>query len=115
MGHSHKNEEQLEHMKKLFDALKEAGDCQTFLVISATTKYRDLLKIVATYDDIADFQLIFTKLDETAAMGNLLNMKLFTGKPIAFVTNGQNVPSDIEQFNPQKAVKQILSIKQDKK
>ncbi len=114
MGHSHKNEEQLGHMKKLFDALKEAGDCQTFLVLSATTKYRDLLKIVSTYKGIADFQLIFTKLDETAAMGNLLNMRLFTEKPIAFVTNGQNVPNDIEQFNPQKTVKQILSIRQEK-
>ena len=48
MGHSHKNEEQLGHMKKLFDALKEAAECQTFLVLSATTKYRDLLKIVST-------------------------------------------------------------------
>lgn len=114
MGHSHKNEEQLGHMKRLFGALKEAGDCQTFLVLSATTKYKDLLKIVSVYDSVADFQLIFTKLDETAAMGNLLNMKLFTGKPVAFVTNGQNVPSDIEQFNPQKTVKQILSIRQEK-
>ncbi len=114
MGHSHKNEEQLGHMKQLFDALQEAGECQTFLVLSATTKYRDLLKIVATYDGIADFQLIFTKLDETAAMGNLLNMKLFMGTPIAFVTNGQNVPSDIEQFNPQKTVKQILSVRQER-
>ncbi|HBA48577.1 MAG TPA: flagellar biosynthesis protein FlhF [Lachnospiraceae bacterium] len=114
MGHSHKNEEQLGHMKKLYEALQETGDCQTFLVLSATTKYRDLLKIVSTYEDVADFQLIFTKLDETAAMGNLLNMKMFTGKPVAFVTNGQNVPSDIEQFNPQKTVKQILSIKQEK-
>lgn len=114
MGHSHKNEEQLEHMKRLFGALKETGDCQTFLVLSATTKYRDLLKIVSVYDSVADFQLIFTKLDETAAMGNLLNMKLFTGKPVAFVTNGQNVPSDIEQFSPQKTVKQILSVRQEK-
>ena len=114
MGHSHKNEEQLGHMKKLFDALKEAAECQTFLVLSATTKYRDLLKIVSTYKGIADFQLIFTKLDETAAMGNLLNMRLFTEKPLAFVTNGQNVPNDIEQFNPQKTVKLILSIKQEK-
>lgn len=114
MGHSHKNEEQLGHMKGLFDALKEAGDCQAFLVLSATTKYRDLLKIVSTYKGIADFQLIFTKLDETAAMGNLLNMRMFTEKPVAFVTNGQNVPNDIEHFNPQKTVKQILSIKQEK-
>lgn len=114
MGHSHKNEEQLEHMKRLFETLRDAGECQTFLVLSATTKYRDLLKIVSTYEGIADFQLIFTKLDETGAMGNLLNLKLYTGTPIAFVTNGQNVPNDIELFNPQKTVKQILSTRQER-
>lgn len=112
-GHSHQNAEQLAHTKSLAAALKESGKCQTFLVLSATTKYRDLLKIVSSYEGIDDFQLIFTKLDETAAMGNLLNLRLFTGTSIAFVTNGQNVPNDIEQFNPQKTVKQILSMRQE--
>ena len=99
---------------KLLEALKSAGECQVFLVLSATTKYRDLLKIVSSYEEFTEFQLIFTKLDETMTMGNLLNMKLFMGTPIAFVTNGQDVPNDIEQFNPQKTVKQILSTKQER-
>lgn len=113
-GHSHKNAEQMGSMVSLLETFKSEGECQAFLVLSATTKYCDLLKIVSSYDKIADFQLIFTKLDETMTMGNLLNMKLFMGTPIAFVTNGQNVPNDIESFNPQKAVKQILSTKQEK-
>ena len=108
-GHSHQNEEQLEHMKRLFETVKNAGACQTFLVLSATTKYRDLLKIVSSYREVTDYQLIFTKLDETATWGNLLNLKMYTDTPIAFVTYGQNVPNDIEPFNPQKIVKQILS------
>ena len=83
-------------------------------MLSATTKYRDLLKIVSRYNQITDFQLIFTKLDETEVLGNLLNLKLYTDKPIAFVTYGQNVPNDIELFNPQKTVKQILSKKQER-
>lgn len=107
-GHSHKNEEQMENMQKLFDAMKEAGEYQTFLVLSATTKYRDLVRIVSSYKEIADYQLIFTKLDETSTLGNLLNLKLFADVPIAYVTCGQNVPDDIECFNPQKTVKQLL-------
>lgn len=79
-----------------------------------STKYRDLTRIVSRYSQIADYQLIFTKLDETDVLGNLLNLKLYTDTPIAFVTYGQNVPNDIEQFNPQKAVKQILSKKQER-
>lgn len=113
-GHSHQNEEQLNHMKRLVEVVREAGESQVFLVLSATTKYRDLTRIVSRYSQIADYQLIFTKLDETDVLGNLLNLKLYTDTPIAFVTYGQNVPSDIEQFNPQKAVKQILSKKQER-
>lgn len=113
-GHSHQNEAQLDNMRKLFTAMKEAGECQTFLVLSATTKYRDLLNIVSRYHQITEYQLIFTKLDETDYWGNLLNMKLFTDAPIAFVTYGQNVPNDIERFNPQKTVRQILSTKHEK-
>ncbi len=113
-GHSHQNEEQLGHTKNLVEILQENGDSQVFLVLSATTKYRDLLKIVSRYNQITDFQLIFTKLDETEVLGNLLNLKLYTDKPIAFVTYGQNVPNDIELFNPQKTVKQILSKKQER-
>lgn len=113
-GHSHQNEEQLEHTRSLVKAIAQAGESQTFLVLSATTKYRDLLKIISRYNQIGDFQLIFTKLDETDVQGNLLNIKLFTDTPIAFVTYGQNVPNDIEQFNPQKTVKNILSTRQEK-
>lgn len=107
-GHSHRNEELMDKMKELFEAVKKYGECQIFLVLSATTKYRDLLKIASNYREITEYQLIFTKLDETATLGNLLNLRLYTDAPIAYVTCGQNVPDDIELFNPQKTVKQLL-------
>ena len=111
-GRSHQNTDQLEKMKELVAALKRPESYQVFLVLSATTKYRDLQKIADCYGKIADFELIFTKLDETEAVGNLLNMKLYTDAPIAYVTCGQNVPDDMEAFNPQKTVKQILGGKE---
>ena len=111
-GRSHQNTDQLEKMKEMVAALKKPGNYQVFLVLSATTKYRDLQKIADCYGKIADFELIFTKLDETEAVGNLLNMKLYTDAPIAYVTCGQNVPDDMEAFNPQKTVKQILGGKE---
>ncbi|MBP5198009.1 MAG: flagellar biosynthesis protein FlhF, partial [Lachnospiraceae bacterium] len=107
-GHSHQNADQLGNMKELLDAAKEVADTEIFLVLSATTKYRDLLKIADTYKSITDYRLIFTKLDETSCVGNLLNIKLFTDAAISYVTYGQNVPDDIEAFNAQKTVKQLL-------
>lgn len=107
-GHSHQNDEQLQAMKELIDAVDSMTEKDVFLVLSATTKYRDLLSIAESYKQITKFQLIFTKLDETSGVGNLLNIKMKTDSPIAYITCGQNVPDDIEQFNAQKTVKQLL-------
>ena len=73
-----------------------------------TTKYKDLLDIVDIYREITDYKLIFTKLDETTTYGNILNVKLYSKADLSYVTNGQNVPDDIEVFDTQKIVKQLL-------
>ena len=78
------------------------------IISSMTTKYRDLISIADTYSKMTEYKLIFTKLDETTTLGNLLNLRLHTGAPLSYVTCGQNVPDDIENFNPQKTVKQLL-------
>lgn len=107
-GHSHHNEVQKNIMNSFIHSLDGMVEKEVFLVLSATTKYRDLIAIADTYSEITDYKLIFTKLDETTVLGNLLNLKLHTGAALSYVTFGQNVPDDIEQFNPQKTVKQLL-------
>ena len=111
-GHSHQNEGQQEDMKKLLDVMDDTVEKEVYLVLSATTKYKDLLNIADTYSKITDYKIIFTKLDETETFGNLLNLKLHTGVELSYVTCGQNVPDDIADFNPQKTVKQLLEGRQ---
>lgn len=106
-GRSHKNKEQVDDLKELFNAFAEY-DIQTYLVLSATTKYKDLQRITELYKDISEYSLIFTKLDETDAIGNVLNLKLDTGMPLSYISYGQNVPDDIEVMNPQTIAKQVL-------
>ncbi len=107
-GYSPKDEEKRMEMKQLLDAAKKISDIDTYLVMSITTKYRDLIAISDLYKEITDYKLIFTKLDETESFGNMLNIKLRTGVEIAYVTNGQDVPDDIEVFNPQSIVRSLL-------
>jgi len=107
-GFSHKNEQQRTDMKKLLDGVNEEYRKEVYLVLSATTKYNDLMDIVDIYREISDYKLIFTKLDETSSYGNLLNIKLYADADLSYVTNGQNVPDDIEVFDTQKIVKQLL-------
>ena len=107
-GHSPHNPALRESMNAFIRGLDEGIEREVHLVLSATTKYRDLLNIVKSYGEIENYKIIFTKLDETATLGNLLNLKLDTGAGLSYVTCGQNVPDDIEIFNPQKTVKQLL-------
>lgn len=108
-GHSHQNEEQKNAVGELISAIGEEIEKEVFLVVSATTKYRDLIGIADAYKDMTKYKIIFTKLDETTALGNLYNLRLYTGAALSYVTCGQNVPDDILPFNPQSTVKQILS------
>jgi flagellar biosynthesis protein FlhF len=47
-------------------------------------------------------------MDETGAKGNVYNIRMHTGSPIAYITNGQNVPDDIAVFDAQVIVKNLL-------
>lgn len=107
-GFSHKNEQQRTDTKRLLEGVKEEYRKEVYLVLSATTKYNDLMDIVDIYKDISSFKLIFTKLDETSSYGNMLNIKLYADSELSYVTTGQNVPDDIEVFDTQKIVKQLL-------
>lgn len=106
-GRSHKNREQRDDIEKLLLAVPEACR-EIYLVLSATTKYKDLVKITETYSSIAKYNLIFTKLDETAGIGNIFNIKMLTGAPLSYTTFGQSVPDDISKINPQAVAKQLL-------
>ena len=107
-GFSHKNEQQRNDTKRLVAGVKEEFTKEVYLVLSATTKYKDLMDIVDIYREISTFKLIFTKLDETSSYGNMLNIKLYADADLSYVTIGQNVPDDIEVFDTQKIVKQLL-------
>lgn len=107
-GFSHRNESQCSDMKKLISGLNEEYEKEVYLVLSATTKYKDLLEMADIYKEIADYKLIFTKLDETTTYGNMFNVKLYSGAKLSYMTTGQNVPDDIEVFDTQKIVKQLL-------
>ena len=106
-GRSHKNAEQTEDIEKLIKAVPE-DERDVYLVLSATTKYKDLVKITETYSAISKYNLIFTKLDETCCIGNILNIKMLTGASLSYSTSGQTVPDDIEKIDAQKIAKQLL-------
>lgn len=109
-GRSHKNDEQCNEMFHLIEdcVISEQLVKEVYLVLSAATKYKDLLKINQVYSHIKKYSIIFTKLDETTCLGNILNMKLATGVSLSYVTSGQAVPDDISIIDAQKIARSLL-------
>lgn len=106
-GRSHNNEEQKEDLVQLLKTIPE-NEREIFLVLSATTKYQDLVNITGIYSEICKYNVIFTKLDETDKIGNIFNIHILTGAPLSYITEGQNVPNDISKIDAQKIAKQLL-------
>ena len=106
-GRSHKNKEQRDDIENLINSIPE-DERETYLVLSATTKYKDLIRITESYSEMANYNLIFTKLDETISVGNLFNIKMLTNAPLSYATFGQDVPDDIESIDAQRIAKQLL-------
>lgn len=96
MGRSDKNHE---HLMELKDYFVEIEDKNTYLVVSITTKNKDLRSIIENYKKIGYDNIIITKLDETDSHGSILNISYNTDCPIGYICTGQNVPDDIEEAN----------------
>jgi flagellar biosynthesis protein FlhF len=109
-GRSHKNNEQCNEILHFVNdcQIDENVEKETFLVLSAATKYKDLLNINQVFSALKNYSIIFTKLDETTCLGNILNMKLHTGLQLSYVTSGQAVPDDISIIDAQKIARNLL-------
>ncbi|MBE5879460.1 MAG: flagellar biosynthesis protein FlhF [Lachnospiraceae bacterium] len=107
-GHSQYNDTQRETMTEYVESIRAKAETEVFLVLAANTKYKDMLSIADSYKKMTEYKLIFTKMDETDTYGNLLNLKLYTGAEMSYITCGQNVPDDIASFDAQSIVKKLL-------
>ncbi len=97
-GISCRNASQLLKLKGFMDALPPSR--RIFLVLSATTRNRDLLHMAREFARVGYSDFIFTKLDETQTRGGALNLIHQMRRPLAYVTGGQNVPDDIAGMTP---------------
>lgn len=96
------------HLSELNMFLEAGSPTDIFLVLSASTRYQDMLDAYHRFGGESLTRLIFTKLDETGTYGPIINMVNRTKKRLAYVTAGQIVPDDIEVADPQKIARLVL-------
>ncbi|RYI32117.1 flagellar biosynthesis protein FlhF [Bacillus infantis] len=95
-GRNFRNPKYVQELKSLL----EAESSQTYLVLSLTSKQRDMEETIKQFSVVDINRFIFTKADETSTFGPLLNIIDKTGKGAAYLTTGQNVPDDLVPASP---------------
>jgi len=105
-GRSQKNSLQMAELKSFIDAAGYKMDVN--LLLSATTKYREMMDIIENFKKINFHKIIFTKLDETVGAGTIVNVLSQIPQGVSYITAGQNVPEDIEVADAAKLARMIL-------
>lgn len=101
-------------LKKLDLLLRPLQPDEVHLLLSAATKDRDLHLLAEQFNRVGYNRLIFTKLDETAAYGNLLNLMTANKTPLAYLTDGPKVPGDLKAATAD-AVIELFALETDAK
>lgn len=101
------------HLGTLHSFLDAVEPRLVYLTLSCSTKYSDMLEIAESFDVDNVDGLLITKIDETNTYGSILNLLKQTGKPLAYMTNGQNVPYDISTATPAKVAEMLLVARDD--
>ncbi|GIP36829.1 flagellar biosynthesis protein FlhF [Paenibacillus sp. J31TS4] len=95
-------------VSELNSLLGTGENAETYLVMSLTAKYRDMLVITEHFRKFRLDKLLFTKLDETDSYGSVYNLTRQFGLPLSYLANGQNVPDDIELADPRRLAALLL-------
>ena len=104
-GMSQKNDNEINKLKSL---LGKIAPVEAHLLLSATSKYEDVQDVVDRFSVIPFDKMIFTKIDESSTFGSLINAAIRTMTPISYLTNGQQVPEDIEPVSLRKIADILL-------
>ncbi|TCZ79978.1 flagellar biosynthesis protein FlhF [Paenibacillus albiflavus] len=104
-GRNYRNEM---YVSELHTLLQSEGQSETYLVLSMTTKYRDMKAITANFQKFNLDKVILTKFDETDSYGCILNLVHDFGLTFSYIANGQNVPDDIELFKAERIIDLIM-------
>ncbi|MDN4494261.1 flagellar biosynthesis protein FlhF [Ureibacillus aquaedulcis] len=95
-GRNYKEAKYVDDLKEMINFDEEA---ESYLVLALTGKEKDMESIIQQFGEIPMGKYIFTKLDETNSIGTMFNLMIKYNKGLAYYTNGQEVPEDIEEAN----------------
>jgi flagellar biosynthesis protein FlhF len=104
-GRSPKDTLKLNELRGLLAAIEPD---EVHLVISSTAGQDAVELAVERFNEVRVDRIIFTKLDEAAHVGMVLNVVRKLNKTLSYITTGQDVPDDIEVGRGRRLAQMIL-------
>jgi flagellar biosynthesis protein FlhF len=89
--------------------LEAAQPHEAHLLVSATTRRVDLWETARGFQPLSPGRIVFTKLDETTAFGDILNFADHTQLPLSYFSTGQTVPDAIEAATADRLARLLVS------
>ncbi|MDD2466599.1 MAG: flagellar biosynthesis protein FlhF [Desulfobulbus sp.] len=96
-------------IQELAAFLKPRLKIENNLMLSATTREREVEETIRRFSLLPINNFIFSKIDECDQLGVLLNIHYKNDTPISFLTNGQRVPEDLLMPTPQDIADLIIN------
>ena len=94
--------------------LKETGhDIQVYLTLAANNQRGVLTDVARAFKPVPLSGLILTKVDETTSLGGGLSIAVEHKIPIAYISDGQQVPEDLHPARAHALVSRAVTIMQD--
>lgn len=100
---------------ELNEFLGQGSDVENCLVLSAPTEERLQQQTLNSFSRLPLSRLIFTKLDESDRCGCLINIPTRSNLPLAYLTNGQQVPEDLILAEPQVVADLVMTDKEQER
>lgn len=91
-----------------FERHHDFSETSLSLVLSLTSKMRDMEMIYSQFEALPLESLIFTKADETSEIHAMYRMVRKSGLPVAWLTDGQEVPDDLVSGVPDRLTERLL-------
>ena len=104
-----KNTAEPGYIDRLRDLFQLDTPVEASLLLPLTSSQDNLAENVARFKPVGYQSIIFTKLDESRHFGRIYNVIDQERKPVSWVTNGQNVPQDIEKIDPGRLARMIMT------
>jgi flagellar biosynthesis protein FlhF len=105
-GRSPRDEVKIQELRCM---LGEAQADEVHLVLSCVSSQENMKKTTARFAGVGVTSLLLTKLDEATGLGHIIPVMRSCQFPLSYVTNGQNVPDDIEPADARRLTRAVLA------